>query len=214
MVMGFIEATQSILVSNVAFASLSVTNSASSVFSSMISTCNDPFKSVRLTDPDNETASHLEAILEIIAALDGNNGTLQSILARFMNEQVVILAEKYDMTLIILTIRSYLFGLAIQYPPAGGGYCLVAAHMSEWTLCGRLVASLGAPNQSPRGVLMRRMLDWRGWTPEIMATLGKVDSKFVRAVCQAGTKHAGEKNGVEFIEYQGMGRDLAWLMNA
>ena len=58
---------------------------------------------------------------------------------------------------------------------------------------------------------MRQVVDWRGWTPEIIRDLSKISERFVWAVCQVGTKHA-KLSGYGGISYANMGPDLAQIM--
>jgi hypothetical protein len=188
----------------------------------MISTCDNGSESVHMTDIDIESAFNLEATFEIIAAIDeDDHQNLAITMNHFLTVQVLLFAKKYDMKLVISAIRSYLFDLATQYPPTGGVFFLVAAHMSEWALCGRLIASFGTKRHGPEEAnmrKMRKMVDWRGWTPNIMASLERVSRQFAWAVCQAGTKYATFNSVDESylgngIDYEGMGRSLAKLMN-
>ena len=183
------------------------------VFSAVISTCGDKADKVQLTDTDIETAFSLEATFGILAAIDENNQhNLVVAMDRLATDRVVRLAEKYDMKLVSEKIRYHLFSIATQYPPSGGHLWLAAAHMSEWALCGRLVASICTGHQGPLAVLTRKMLDWRGWTPGTVLELGRVSSKFLWSVCQAGAKQHIPGATANYINYQGMGEDLAKLM--
>jgi hypothetical protein len=199
-----------------------MTDFVSPVFSSMISTCDDSSASVHLADLDIENAFNLSAVFEMIDAFgkdDQHNISL--VLDDLLSAEVVLFAKKYGMQSIITTIRTHLFDLATQYPPTGGVFFLVAAHMAEWPLCGRLIASFRT-NKHGQGAAgmrkMRRMLDWRGWTPNIMASLERVSKQIAWAVCQAGTEHATFNNVHDSylgngINYEGMGQSLVMYMN-
>jgi len=179
----------------------------------MISTCGDKVNKVQLTDHEIETAFYLRATFEILAALDeDNHHNLVGAMYRLSTERVVRLADKYDMKLVTDKIRYFLFSLATQYPPSGGHLWLAAAHMSEWALCGRLVASICTGHQGQLAVRTRKMLDWRGWTPGTMLELASVSTRFSWVVCHAGAKHHIAGATANYINYQGMGEDLAKLM--
>jgi len=211
--MGFIQTAYPSLVCIIAWGDCAAADYARPIFSAMISTCGDKVDSVRLTDHEIETALCLRATFEILAAIDEDNQyNLVVTMNRLSTERVVRLAEKYDMKLLTDKIRYFLFSLATQYPPSGGHLWLAAAHMSEWALCGRLVASICTGHQGQLAVRTRKMLDWRGWTPVTMLELARVSTRFSWVVCHAGAKHHIAGATANYINYQGVGEDLAKLM--
>jgi hypothetical protein len=201
--MGFFETACSSLVCIIAWGNCAAAEHVRPVFSAMLSTCGDRPDRVQLTDHELENAFNLRATFEILAAIDENNQhNLVVAMNRLSTERVVRLAEKYDMKLVIDKIRYFLFSLATQYPPSGGHLWLAAAHMSEWALCGRLVASICTGHQGQLAVRTRKMLDWRGWTPVAMLELARVSTRFSWAVCHAGAKHHIAGATANYIYYQ------------
>lgn len=175
---------------------------------------------VTLTDPDFEHVELVRVILEIIDNFESDNEhDFRSVSDDQLSAELVFFAKKYDMKLVIHSIKMCLFGFIAQFPPRGGEHCMIAAHLGEWVLCLRLIESLDewqGPDLDDEGeyppvkLHMRKMLDWRGWTPEIMDTLGKVSTRFTWAICQAGTHNTTTR--ADRIDYKSMGRDLASLM--
>jgi hypothetical protein len=180
----------------------------------MIATCGNTADSVHLADLETEKACTLWHVFDMIHATEDDFYNAPAATYRLgITEEVAMFAKKYDMKFVTASIKNHLFALAAQYPPEGAGYCLVAAHLSEWALCGRLIETIGQdedghPTSGEKR--MWRMLVWRGWTPEIIEALGKVSLRFVWAVCQAGTRHA--RSNLAQISYHDMGEDLAKLM--
>jgi len=118
------------------------------------------------------------------------------------------------MKLVIAAIKTYLSGLAAEYPPTGENYWPAAAHMSERALCGRFIAALNSSQyEYEEERPSPRMLDWRAWTPEIMDALGRVSTRFAWTVCQTSTKHACPEKDHYRMNYVEMGKDLADLIN-
>jgi hypothetical protein len=195
------------------------TDAVSTVFGSMIATCGDASDTVHLTDPDLEKGHPLQAVFELLAALDRDDFNAIAVVLRAhlstsgLSSTIIALAKKYDIKSIIAAIKIFLYGLATRYPPEGGQYCIEAAHLGEWALCGHLIAALHEASISDvkdkTGV--RRMLDWRGSSHVCMAVLARAGSRFSWAVLQSGMKNASIKNAR--IDYRGMGRDLAKLMS-
>jgi len=182
----------------------------------MISTCGNTSNTVHLTTHDIEDGFEVETILMFILAIDNSDSDdLADLMYDRLNPHTIIFAKKYEMNLVIAEIKMYLFGLIAQWPPTGGQYFLEAAHLGEWSLCGRLIATLDnvRPDESDKEKYTRRMLDWRGWTSDIMDEMGRVSAKFSWAVCYAGTHHAG-RNKDKGIYYEGMGGELAKLMTS
>jgi hypothetical protein len=182
----------------------------------MVSACGIASDTLQLTDSEIERSYHLRTALEIIATIDkDDSNATRNILNRFLSIQVVLFAKKYDIKSVISAIKVFLFGLATQYPPDGGKHCVEAAHLGEWALCGRLVETLEEWREDePNGTMdTRRMLDWRGWTPDIIDMLELVSRRFLWAVSQAGSKNVRNRSyGSGRIDYSGMGEDLANLM--
>lgn len=178
----------------------------------MIATCKDTSQCVQLADSHIESARSIGGVLQIIALIEENDQTiLHWNIPEYMCPAVVLFAQKYDMKLVLATIKSHLFRLSAEYPPSGAEYFLEAARMSEWALCGRLTASfVQDPWQSQE---VRKMLDTRGWTPGIMDDLTRVSTRFAWAVCQTGTKHGNRGSGLNYISYDSMREDLARLMS-
>lgn len=170
---------------------------------------------VRLTDPDFETANEL-----VIALLAMECPTASDLWATIRYDQeccldasVVAFAQKYEMNSVVVAIKIHLFSLAAQYPPDGGEYVLVAASLELWDLCGRLIGSLEQSRDDEDGEVkaMRRQMDWRGWTPANMEELVNIGNEFAWAVCRAGTQCA-TLEGHGRIDYVAMGEELAKLM--
>jgi len=127
---------------------------------------------------------------------------------------LVLFAQKYDIRSVITTITDYLFDLETQSPQAGGQrgqYWLVAAHLSEWALCGRFVASLGKDNGT-RVEYMRKMVNRRKWTSSMETAVESVSIWFAWAVWEASTKNGDARYQSERFDYEVMGEDLAKLM--
>jgi hypothetical protein len=182
----------------------------------MVSACGSASDTLHLTDTEIEKSSHLCKVLEIIVAIDNDDSdTVSNILNEGSFIEVVLFAKKYEMKSVISEIKVFLFSRVTQYPPEGGEFCIEAAHLGEWALCGRLIQRLEEFSQDDPGWTMvtRRMLDWRGWMPNDIERLGRVSKRFLWAVCRAGAKNArNESDGLGRIDYSGMGEDLANLM--
>jgi hypothetical protein len=211
--MGLIQTAHPSLVRIIACGCCVVTDHARPVFSAMIATCGDKSETLHLTDHEFESSLNLSSVFEAMAAIDENHqhDTTRAAV-RFMTELTVLFAQKYEMKSVLAALKTHLFGLATQYPPSGGQCWLAAAHMSEWALCGRLIASIGTGYQGPLVVHMRKKLDCKGWTPGTMFELARVSTRFLWAACQAGVKHQIPGITANYINYQGMGEDLAKLM--
>jgi len=183
----------------------------------MVATChNTSDEIVRLTDRALEQSHPLQAVLEIIVAIDRNDSKLfTEYIQDNLCPSIVSLALKYEMKSVVAEIKMFLFSLIAQWPPKGGEFVLEAAQLGEWSLCGRLVASLNIARRDEEYEVkeMRRMLDWRGWTPDIMDELGRVGARFSWAVCYAGTHHSGQ-NKHQRISYESLGQELARLMTS
>jgi hypothetical protein len=181
----------------------------------MFETCpeSDTQATIHLSDPDFESADSLCAILAIIKDQAENNPEFHQIISIDLDINMVNFVKKYEDST-MNAIKLHLFDLASEFPPDGGRHVLVAATLAEWNLCGRLVIALDGwqgntwIEESDR---MRKVLDWRAWTPEIMRELSQISEKFLWAVCQVGTKHA-RAVGYGGISYADMGPDLARIM--
>ena len=174
----------------------------------------DLSNAVQLSDHDTEDSYTLNTALKILVDVDDEDSkSLSDNLENNMTPSVVRFAQKYEMKSMIAAIKAYLFRSIAQYPPVGGAHTLVAAILGEWVLCGRLIATLSndMPTNSCAVWEMRRMMDWRRWRQDHLDELTKVGSRFVWAVCRAGTKHAGPKMD-QRIKYEAMGEDVAKLM--
>lgn len=180
----------------------------------MISVCKDISNTVYLTDRDYENAYEVNKVLSlIIRSEEQNHGACTSLLRFIQGRKVILFAQKYEMKWVIATITLTLHGLVSRYPPEGGEHFLDAAFLGEWNLCGRLIGVLDHQEKLDHDDMLdiREMLDWRYWTLDSMNAIGKVDSKFVWAVCQAGTKQVGGGK-TEEIQYEELGEDVAKLM--
>jgi hypothetical protein len=169
---------------------------------------------LRLTDTDFETESAVDIVLSAIRRPDKRDNTIADAVAEgcTLNADAVAFAKKYEMDWVLTAIKIFLYDHAIQYDdPWGGEYVMVAASLNEWVLCGRLLANLQETSDDEDEVEMRRMMDWRGWTPDIVKELNSIGPNFTWAVCQAGTKCA-TSNGQGRIDYKAMGKELAKLM--
>jgi len=183
----------------------------------MLETCASPDTqaTLHLTDPDIESALPLfDSLMVIKSQAENDHVELYHTFRDGLDMNMVNFAKKYDISSTLDAIKLHLFELASEFPPMGGRHVLVAATLEEWNLCGRLVMGLDA--WQGNGWIdcdehMRQMLDWRGWTPEIIQELSKISEKFLWAVCQVGTKHA-RAAGHGGISYAAMGPDLARVM--
>lgn len=185
------------------------------MFENTLETCKEAGSKVeiQLTDPHFESSATLETILWIIRVID-DRMEVQHGLRDSLDVKMLLLAQKYEMDSIIDATRLYLFELACSFSSEGARFVLVAAMLEEWNVCGRFVMALDVwegKNWMEEEAHLRRMLDWRGWTPEIMKELSQVSDHFLWAVCQVGTKHA-RLSGQAGISYTDMGPDLARAM--
>ena len=183
----------------------------------MLETCATPDMqpTLRLTDPEFESAVSLSSILPIVKEQAEEDPEHWISIRDYLDVNMVNFAQKYEMISVLNNIKLYLFKLAAQFPPKGGQHVLEAATLGEWDLCGRLVMSLDSRHEDghmEEDTYIRQVLDWRGWTPEIIRDLSKISDKFLWAVCQVGTKHA-KLSGYGRISYTDMGPDLARVMN-
>jgi len=186
------------------------------VFRDMVTRRDRNVKSVELTEPF-EKAVHIARVLDILDAIKQRHRRphrLATLLSYCVSRELVFFAQTYEIGLIIATIKDHLFGLAAQNPPTGdqcGQYWLVAAHLSEWALCGRLVASLGK-DDGTRVEYMRKMVNRRKWTPAMRIKVERVSELFAWAVWEASTDNGDARHHSERSDYEGMGEDLAKLM--
>jgi len=173
-------------------------------------------RSLEFTEPF-EKAVHIARVLDMLSAIkqhDPHSLRFATVMSYCVSRELVFFAQKYEIELIIATIKDYLFGLAARTPPLGdqcGQYWLVAAHLSEWALCGRLVASLGKDNGT-RVDYMRKMVNRRTWTPAMRIKVERVSELFAWAVWEASTDNGNARHQPERFDYEGMGEDLAKLM--
>jgi hypothetical protein len=181
----------------------------------MLAVCETPSSpaALRLTDADFETVEAIDIALSAIGRGDNKDVSIAQSISEgcILDVTAVSFAKKYEMASVLTAIKVYLYDLAVQYTPQGGEYVMVAASLKEWVLCGRLLANLQKASNYKEEVKMRRMMDWRGWTPKIMEELYSIGTKFTWAVCQAGTKSA-TSDGRGRIDYKAMGEELANLM--
>ena len=170
---------------------------------------------LRLTDPEFESAVSLSSIVPIVKEQAEEDPGHWITIRDYLDVNMVNFAQKYEMISTLNNIKLYLFKLAARFPPDGGQHVLVAATLGEWDVCGRLVMSLDGwqgYEYTKKNAYMRQVLDWRGWTPDIIRDLSKISEKFLWAVCLVGTKHA-KLSGYCRISYTDMGPDLARVMN-
>jgi len=170
---------------------------------------------LRLTDPEFESAVSLSSIVPIVKEQAEEDPGHWITIRDYLDVNMVNFAQKYEMISTLNNIKLYLFKLAARFPPDGGQHVLVAATLGEWDVCGRLVMSLDGwqwYEYTKKNAYMRQVLDWRGWTPDIIRDLSKISEKFLWAVCLVGTKHA-KLSGYGRISYTDMGPDLARVMN-
>ena len=182
----------------------------------MFQTCatHDTQPTLHLTDPEIESAVSLSSILSIVKEQADNDPEYWHTIRHDLDVNMVNFILKYEMIATLNIIKIFLFESASRFPPDGGRHVLVAATLGEWDLCGRLVMSLDAWQGNAwigAHEHMRQVLDWRGWTPDIIRDLSKISEKFLWAVCQVGTKHA-KLSGYGGISYADMGPDLARIM--
>ena len=183
----------------------------------MLGTCATPDMqpTLHLTDPDFESAVSLNTILYLVKEQADDDPEYWHTIRYDLNVNMVNFVQKYEMISTLNEIKLYLFKSVSKFPPDGGQHVLVAATLGEWDLCGRLVMSLDSRHEDghmEKDTYIRQVLDWRGWTPEIIRDLSKISDKFLWAVCQVGTKHA-KLSGYGRISYTDMGPDLARVMN-
>jgi hypothetical protein len=181
----------------------------------MVSACNDTSNIVQLSDSDLEISCRLRDAFELIVSIEDDDPKVSdSVVESSCRRETILFAQKYEIKSIISAIKLYLLSLVTRYPPEGGEYFLTAAQMGEWTLCGRLI---GALEHRPHDWdswdfdSFHIMLDWRRWTPSTMDWLGRMGTKFVWAICQAGTKQAGASKAVVINPVE-LGKDVATLM--
>jgi len=170
-----------------------------------------PQAELRLTDPEIELGANLDKIFRIISQQEDNDPKLPQTIRDYLDDKVAFFVNKYDMYSTIDAIKVHLNGLLNETPRTGGRHVFVAAILEDWELCGRLIATLDAWQGDiyiEEDEFMRQMLDWRGWTPEIIRDLSRISTSFLWAVGQVGTKHAGasDRGG---LSYAAMGSDLA-----
>lgn len=184
----------------------------------MLATCKESSSGnpIRLSDTEFETAVTIEGILLVVKSLEGHDDIdLHDVIWIHLDLQLVSFAKKYDMRSILDAMKLHLFGLVTSFPPEGGEFVLVAAALREWDLCGRMIITLDQHlGRNGRDTLekdMRKMLDWRGWSPDMMREITQIDENLPWAIIQAGTKHA-KTSGYARISYAGMGPDLAEIM--
>jgi hypothetical protein len=170
---------------------------------------------LRFTDPEIELGVNIDKVFRIVKQKDDDDPKLPQTIRDYLDDNVAYFFKKYEMTKIIVAIKRHLNELLNESPPSGGRHVLVAAILEDWDLCGRLVMTLDAWQGETfieEDEYMRQMLDWRGWTPEIIRDLSKISQRFLWAVCQVGTKHAGA-SAHGGISYAALGPDLARVMN-
>jgi len=180
----------------------------------MISVCNDSSKTLHMTDSDFETFWHLSEILASVEKLDNQDaGAGWPGYPGLSLKTCILFAQKYDMKSVIAAVKLSLNENLTRYPPKGGEHFLDAALLGEWNLCGRLIGVLDHQENLDRDELrgFRQILDWRYWTIDTMHDIGQVGSKFLWAVCQAGTKQVVYGKAGE-IKYVDLGKDIAELM--
>jgi len=109
------------------------------VFASIISTCgNTSSNVVHLGDHDVEDSFEVETILKCIIAIENSDSdNLVYLIEDRLTSQTIRFAIKYEMKLVIAEIKMFLFSLIAQWPPKGGQFVLEAAHLAEWSLCGK-----------------------------------------------------------------------------
>jgi hypothetical protein len=169
---------------------------------------------LRFTDPEVELGANLDKIFRIISQQEDNDPRLSQTIRDYLDDKVAYFVKMYDMDSTIDAIKVHLNGLLNETPPTGGRHVFVAAILEDWELSGRLIATLDAWQGDiyiEEDEFMRQMLDWRGWTPEIIRDSSKLSTRFLWAVCQVGTKHAGASDHGG-ISYAAMGPDLARVM--
>lgn len=169
---------------------------------------------LRFTDPEIELGANLDKI-RIISQQEDNDPKIPHTIRDYLDDKVAFFVKNYDMYSTIDAIKVHLNGLLNETPPTGGRHVFVAAILEDWELYGRLVATLDAWQGDiyiEEDEFMRQMLDWRGWTPEIIRDLTKISTRFLWAVGQVGTKHAraSDQGG---LSYAAMGSDLARVMS-
>ena len=182
----------------------------------MFETCATPDTqpTLHLTDPEIESAVSLSSILTIVKEQADNDPEYWHTIRDDLDVNMVNFVLKYEMISTLNIIKIVLFESASRFPPDGGRHVLVAATLREWDLCGRLIMSLDARQRTMWDLddeHMRQVMDWRGWTPDIIRDLSKISEKFLWAVCLVGTKHA-KLSGYGGISYANMGPDLAQIM--
>ena len=177
----------------------------------MISACHDSSSILHMTDSEFEDAWTLRVILSTIRFIEEQDPSSCGSVLPFRFKKInVSFALKYDMKQVIAAIKLSMYEDIAQYPPKGGKYFLNAALLGEWNLCGRLIGTL-EPSVNLDYMWIRQRLDWRYWTLDIMHEIGQVGSKFVWAVCEAGTKQIVYGKASE-ISCPELGEDIARLM--
>jgi len=181
----------------------------------MLATCDksSSHATLNLTNPGIEYAANLTIVLRVIEVVDQPVLFSETLIFN-PSEDVVSFALKYEMKPVLDAVKLEIFSLVTSFPPRGSGFILSAARMKEWNLCGRLVTLLDDPVESyvdsepgihshaDVNACMRRLFDWRSWTPASMRVLSEISEEFLWALCQTGTKHA-QGNGP--INYKAMG---------
>jgi len=188
----------------------------------MLATCDksSSHATLNLTDPGVEYAANLTIVLRVIEVV--NQPVLFSETLIFnSSDDMVSFALKYEMKSVLDAVKMEVFNLVTSFPPRGTGFILSAARIKEWNLCGRLVALLDHTIERPdeseldnyshtdNMVNMRKLFDWRSWTPASMRVLSEISEEFLWAVMQTGTRHT---QGDGPVSYKPMGQSLAFVM--